>query len=295
MITAMTNLHIESTYPVPERIISGSYEEQLERTHGKSMCVVILGLFAWMLGSASVYATPSSTFWAPSVATCQGYGVPHITYDTYYGKGTPPPGAGATTYPIDTGVTIGVLPYKNLQAEVGYDLLLPSSDPVFFFLNAKLCTPESSLFKGSPAISVGVYNLGFKDNVTDYNVFHLMFQKSLPFGGYISAGLYHGTNDVLFTNSDGNVAKTGAMVGWLSPDINVNLKGLKKINLTADLQTGKNVLGAGGAGVYLYFNDYISLLVGPVFFVDKALQPGGAGHLWTTQLDVDIPLGRQRK
>jgi hypothetical protein len=240
-------------------------------------------------------ATPSSTFWAPSVATCQAAGVPHITYDTYYGKGMPPPVAGAAMYPVDTGVTIGLLPYSKVQAEVGYDLLLSSGDPVFFFLNAKLCTPESSLFKGSPAVSFGIYNLGFETNVTDYNVIHLMFQKSLPFGGYVSAGFYHGTNDALFTNSDGKVARTGAMVGWLSPDINVNLKGLKKINLTADVQTGKNVLGAGGGGVYLYFNDYISLLVGPVFFVDKALQRGGAGHLWTTQLDVDIPLGRQHK
>ena len=188
-----------------------------------------------------------------------------------------------------------MLPYNKVQAEVGYDLLLPSTDPVFFFLNAKLCTPESSLFKGSPAISFGIYNLGFDKNITDYNVVHLMVQKTLPIGGYVSAGFYHGANDVLFTNSNGKIAKTGAMIGWFSPDINVNLKGLKKINLTADVQTGKNVLGAGGAGVYLYFNDYISLLVGPVFFTDSALQPGHAGHMWTTQLDVDIPLGKLHK
>jgi len=71
--------------------------------------------------------------------------------------------------------------------------------------------------------------------------------------------------------------------------------GLQKINVTADVQTGKNVLGAGGAGVYVFFNDYVSLLVGPVFFTDKTLQPGHAGHLWTTQLDIDIPLGKSAK
>src|SRR6478672_2059196 len=114
---------------------------------------IILSLAVVTLASRPAFATPSSTFWAPSVGTCQAAGVPHITYDTYYGKGTPPPGAGTTAYPIDTGVTIGVLPYNKVQAEVGYDLLLPSTDPVFFFLNAKLCTPESSLFKESPAIS----------------------------------------------------------------------------------------------------------------------------------------------
>lgn len=241
------------------------------------------------------FATPSSTYWAPSVATCQAKYVPHITYDTYYGKGTPPPGAGAPTYPIDTGLTMGILPWSKVQAEVGYDLLLPSSAPVFAFLNAKVCTPESSLFKGSPAISAGMYNLGFHSGVTNYDVFHLMFQKSLPVGGYISAGLYHGMSEALFTNSDGHVVKTGAMVGWSSPDIKVGLKGLQKITVIADVQTGKNALGGGGAGVTFYFNDYVSLIVGPVFYVDKHLQPGGASHLWTTQLDIDIPLGKAKK
>ena len=119
-----------------------------------------------------------------------------------------------------------------------------------------------------------------------------MFQKSLPVGGYIAAGLYHGTNDTLFTNSKGKVVKTGAMVGWSSPDINVGMKGLKKIDVIADVQTGKNALGTGGVGADIYFTDNIALIVGPVFFIDSALQPGGAKRMWTTQLDIDIPLGR---
>src|SRR5690242_7123322 len=71
----------------------------------------------------AAFATPSTTYWAPSVATCQARNLPHITYDTYYGKGTPPPGAGAPAYPIDTGLTMGVLPWNKVQAEVGYDAL----------------------------------------------------------------------------------------------------------------------------------------------------------------------------
>ena len=248
-------------------------------------------LLATMCVATVASATPTTTYWAPSTAACQAAGVPHVTYDTYYGRGTPPPNAGSPTYPIDTGLTVGVLPSHKVQAEVGYDTLFPTSNPVGFYLNGKVCTPESSLFKGSPGLSVGIYNLGFHKNVTDYNVMHLMAQKSLPFGGYIAAGFYHGFNSLLFTNSDGNVAKTGAMVGWSSPDIIVGRKGLKKIDVLADVQTGKNVLGAGGIGADIYFNDYIGLIVGPVFFVDSALQPGGAARMWTTQLDVDIPLG----
>jgi hypothetical protein len=56
--------------------------------------------------------------------------------------------------------------------------------------------------------------------------------------------------------------------------------------------TGKNVFGAGGAGLDIYFNDYIGLITGPVFFFDKDLQPGGQRTFWTVQLDIDIPLGK---
>ena len=239
---------------------------------------------------AVALATPSTTFWAPSTATCQAAGVPHVTYDTYFGKGPAAGSEGAPNYPIDTGLTIGLIPSGKVQAEAGFDLLLPSQDPLF--LNAKLCTPESSLFNGSPAISGGIYSVGTKNDVTDYNVLHLMVQKSMPIGGYVAAGIYHGLSKPLFTNSDGEVAQTGAMVAVLSPDVQVGLTGLTKINFAADVQTGKNVFGAWGFGANIYVADNASLLVGPVFFLDKALQPGGKDVLWTVQRDVDVPLGK---
>jgi hypothetical protein len=243
------------------------------------------------LAPAAAHATPSTTFWAPSTASCQARGVPHVTYDTYFWKGPPAGTQGAPGYPIDTGLTAGILPYDKVQAEAGFDVLLPTDYPLL--LNMKLCTPESSLFKGSPGISFGIYNWGFKDNVTNYNVLHLMFQKGLPTGGYVAAGLYHGLNDTLFTNSDGNVVKTGAMIAAGSPDVQLGLKGLKKLNLVGDIQTGKNVLGAWGLGTNVYFADNVSILVGQVFFLDKNLQPGGTQYMWTVQLDVDIPLARK--
>lgn len=242
------------------------------------------------LAPAGAAATPSTTYWAPSTASCQPRGVPHITYDTYFWKGPAAGAAGARNYPIDTGLTVGILPSGKIQGEAGFDLLLPSENPLL--LNAKLCTPESSMFPGSPGISFGIYNVGFKKGVTDYQVFHLMFQKSLPVGGYVSAGLYHGLSSVLFTNSNGDVVRTGAMIGAASPDLQIGRRGLRKINVVADVQTGKNVLGAWGFGSNISFADNVSLLVGPVFFLDKALQPGRSKYMWTAQLDVDVPLGR---
>ncbi|MET0211362.1 MAG: hypothetical protein ABW292_00075, partial [Vicinamibacterales bacterium] len=68
-------------------------------------------------------------------------------------------------------------------------------------------------------------------------------------------------------------------------------RGLQKLNVVADVQTGDNVLGAWGFGSNVYFADNVSLLVGPVFFFDRDLQPGRSKYMWTAQLDVDIPLG----
>ena len=255
----------------------------------KSILLAGLIVSAVLLGPVAADATPSTTFWAPSTAACQGLGAPHVTYDTYFWKGPPVGAAGATGYPIDTGLTVGFLPFKKLQGEAGFDLLLPSQDP--FFVNAKICAPEAALFRGSPGISFGVYNVGTKDDVTNYNVLHFMVQKGLPFGGYVAAGFYHGTNDVLFTNSDGEVVKTGAMISAASPDIQIGLKGLRKMNIIADVQTGKNVLGAWAFGPTVYFADNVSLILGPVFFFDRNLQPGGSHYMWSTQLDIDLPLG----
>ncbi|MFL5376037.1 MAG: hypothetical protein ACJ78T_18705, partial [Myxococcales bacterium] len=109
-------------------------------------------------------------------------------------------------------------------------------------------------------------------------------------GGYLSVGGYYALQDKLFHASDGTTNRSGFMGGVVSPDINVNLPWLLKINFAADVQTGKNVFGAAGGGVGLYFTDKIALLTGPVYFFDPASQPGGRQWFWTVQLDVDLPL-----
>lgn len=231
--------------------------------------------------STALYATPSSTFWAPSTAGCQVWATPHITYDSYFSDGA--------AYPTDIGLTAGILPFEKLQAEIGLDVLYPSSDPLY--LSGKLCTPESSLFENSPGIGIGIYNVGFKKDISNYNVLYGVLQKSIPgIGGYVSLGLYHGLNETLFSNSKGDKVQTGFLAAIASPDIQIGLNNLKKINFVADIQTGKNILGAWGFGTNIYFADNVSLLTGPVFFLDKAAQPGGESFFWTAQLDVDIAL-----
>jgi hypothetical protein len=244
---------------------------------------------AALLSAGSAWATPSTTYWAPSTTYVQPFGVPHITYDTYFGKGIFAGQAGSPIYPVTTGIEVGVLPWKELQLEVGFDLLLPSEDP--FLFNAKLGTPEDTFFPGSPSLALGIFGVGTKGDATNYNILSADIQKNLPWGGYVSVGGYYGVGPaVLWTSSEGNENRLGFMGAISGPDINVNIPGLKKIVAVADVQTGKNAFGAAGFGLYFYFTDTIDLLTGPVFFFDKALQPGGSSFLWTVQLDIDVTL-----
>lgn len=190
-------------------------------------------------------------------------------------------------YPVDTGLTIGVLPFEKLTLEIGFDAFLPSKTP--FLLNAKLGVPEDLLFSHMPSIAIGAFGVGFNEGLTDYHLVYGQIQKTLPWGGYVSVGGYGGLGSkTLWTNSDGAVNRLGFMGGIASPDINVNLPGLKKMIVVADTQTGKNAFGAVGGGIYFYFTDAIDILTGPMYFFDKALQPGGSDFMWTVQLDVDI-------
>jgi hypothetical protein len=239
-------------------------------------------------------ATPSTTYWAPSTTYVQPFLVPHVTYDTYFWEGTVAGQAGSPLYPIDVGLTMGVLPFEKLNLEIGFDLFLPSPDPLQ--LNAKLGAPEGAFFPGSPSLAAGIYGVGTKESSegtagTDFNIVYAMAQKNLPWGGYLAAGGYYGAGSrILWLGSDGSENRAGFMGAIAAPDWNVGLPGLRKIVLVADVQTGENVFGAGGLGAYLYFTDTISLLTGPVWFFDRDLQPGQRDLLWTVQLDVDVPL-----
>jgi hypothetical protein len=250
---------------------------------------------AVVLTATGVYATPTTTVWAPSTTGIQPFLTPHLTYDTYFWRRGSSGSTSSPIYPVTTGLTMGVLPFDALQAEVGFDLLLPANDPLL--LNAKVGVPEDKLFAFQPSLAVGIFGVGTKtsksatDLGTDYNVLYAQLQHTLPsIGGFISVGGYYSLQEKLFVSSNGDVQRAGFMGGIGSPDINVGLPWLQKITVAADVQTGKNVLGAMAAAVSFYFTDKVSLLTGPVYFFDRFLQPGASQVMWTMQLDVDMPL-----
>jgi len=231
-------------------------------------------------------ATPSTTFWTPETTYTQPYLVPHLTYDTYVAE----KGILANTY----GVTIGVLPFEKLQGELGVDAFYPTLSLFTKDLtqvNGKLTLPENAFGGWQPGVSVGIANVGFKADASDYNLLHLSIGKTLPVVGAVAVGGHYGAGSkLLWTGSDGKVNRTGFMASWTSADIKVGRPGLDKIVFLADVATGKNWMGAVGGGIGLYFTPAIDVLTGPVYFLDKDLYTGLAGtnFMWTVQLDVDV-------
>ena len=252
----------------------------------RAMKSVALG--ALLVGAQAARATPSTTYWTPATTYVQPYLVPHITYDTYFGE--------LGSYPIDTGLTIGFLPFEKLQGEIGFDLnyAVPGYTKGGFLLNAKLGVPEGAFGGWSPGISAGIFGVGLqtdknKPGQNNYNVLHAEIGKTLGSFGTLYLGGYTGNKDLL-VDETGAKSNSGFLAGYNTADIAVGLPGLNKIVIAADLQTGKSALAAWGAGVYLYFTPAIDLLTGPVFFLNDKVQPGASKMLWTVQLDVDVEL-----
>ncbi len=247
--------------------------------------VILALLVVVALEARDAHATASTTFWAPSTPYVQPYEVLHLTYDTYFGS--------RAVYPIDTGLTMGVIPGQKFQAEVGFDLFystVANGEGIEFpiVLNAKVGAPEDVYFHNQPAWSFGIFGVGFEENVNDQNALYFMLGKTLPKVGMPEIGVYYGLNEDLFLSASGEDERFGVLAGWYFPAIDVGL--IDKLVFCWDIQTGSNALGATGAGVSAYITPAIAVLTGPVWFLEKELQPGGTEWMWSVQLDVDVDL-----
>jgi hypothetical protein len=216
----------------------------------------------------------------------QSYKVVHLGIDNYFTIDKKASSGEQGAFPTDLGLTLGVLPFEKIQMEVGIDANYPSDNPYVF--NAKIGAPEDALFKYSPALQVGIYGVGTKSKVTDYNVIYGVIGKSIPSIGRLSAGPYMGNKDLLI-NASGEKENTGFMLAFdrgFVPAKDAAGAEYNKIVFAADYASGKNAVGGYGFGINYYFTKDISLLTGPVFFNEKAIN--GAWKL-STQLDINLP------
>lgn len=266
--------------------------------------VRVLAASAIALAAQGAWATPSTVFWTPATTYVQPYLIPHITYDTYFND--------KANYPMDLGLTMGVLPFEKVQAEVGLDFFFPYWNAGFgspagvtsYFgspagalqLNAKVGLTEGAYGEWFPGISAGIYGVGV-NQATQFSILHGEVGKTFSFGT-IAAGGYYGAGggDAIWSDVDGVVLGRGGFIGsYTSPDLELGLKGLYKINFVADIQTGNNAFSAAGGGIGIYFTPAIDIVTGPVFFLNKYAQVGQSTFMWTVQLDVDIDFGQAPK
>jgi hypothetical protein len=252
----------------------------------KKLSVLTVTLVSLFLLSGFAYATPSTTYWTPMTMDIQPYGVLHIGVDNYFTVFRKADDGGGS-FPTDFGLTMGVLPFEKLQMEVGVDLLESSNYPLYF--NTKIGSPEDALFKGSPTLQLGIFNVGTKNNVTNQNIVFGVIGKTIPGIGRISAGPYIGNKKVLI-DKNGDKENTGIMVAFdrgFMPVKDKNSNEYNKLVFAADYASGKNAIGGGGVGLYYFFTKDISLLTGPVWFNEEAIN---GKWKWTIQLDINLPL-----
>jgi hypothetical protein len=249
------------------------------------MLAAAAAIVAMACGTAM--ATPSTTYWTPMTLDIQSYKVMHLGIDNYFTVDKKASSGDQGAFPTDVGLTIGVLPFEKIQMEVGIDANYPSDNP--YMSNAKIGAPEDALFKGAPTLQVGIFNAGTKDKVTNQNIVYGVVGKTIPMVGRLSVGPYIGNSAVL-KDANGEKENTGFMVAFdrgFVPAKDAAGSEYNKVVLAADYASGKNAIGGGGVGVYYFFTKDISLLTGPVWFNEKAIN---GTWKWTTQLDINLPL-----
>ena len=245
---------------------------------------LIIALLLFVLSSELSFSTPSTQIWIPST-DFQKWKTIHLGLDNYIRttKINGIRGAGM----FDAGLTTGLLPFEKFQGEIGVDYLSMGDSnyddhPIYF--NAKIGFPEGALFKSSPAIALGAYNIGLKKNLTDYNILYGAVAKTIPVFGRVTVGYYSGNKKVL-VDENLNKANTGLLLSWDRTMSEIS----DKLWIAVDYQGGKNYLGALNIGASWAFSKNVSVILGYGIYNNKnAYYNTGNQNANTFTAQVDI-------
>jgi len=242
----------------------------------KSIRTMILGSVLTLATSTAALATPSTQIWIPST-DIQAYKTLHLGIDNYIRTSNK---LGNANY-YDLGLTAGILPFEKIQAEIGIDYLEggqgadADKNPIYF--NGKLGTPEDALFKSSPALAVGVYNMGTKLGVTTQNIAYGLAAKTLPIVGRFSVGGFQGSETAL-----GAGKNNGVLASWDRTMSEIS----DKLWFAVDYQGGNSAMGALSFGASWAFAKNVSVIFGYDIYNNPTL---GGKNTFTTQLDINFP------
>jgi len=249
----------------------------------KNLLIVAVLCF---LTSEYSYSTPSTQVWIPST-DFQKWKSMHLGLDNYIRTAKTDGVRGAGIF--DLGLTTGLLPFEKFQGEIGVDYLSMGDNnyddhPVYF--NAKLGFPEGALFKNSPAIAFGAYNLGLEKNLTNYNILYGVIAKTIPILGRISAGYYTG-NEKLLVDENLKKANDGLLLSWDRTMAEIS----DKLWLAVDYQGGNNYLGALNFGAAWSFSKNVSVILGYDIYNNKKAYyntNNQNANSFTAQVDINF-------
>jgi hypothetical protein len=252
-----------------------------------------LAMLFVVTAAGAALATPSTQIWIPST-DIQPYKTIHLGIDNYFrasSNSNSPTGRDANV--MDIGPVVGILPFEKIQAEIGFDYLVIAQNPNDshpFSGNAKLATPEDALFKFSPALAVGMYNIGPSNYektgrapliTSGQNITYALAARTLPYVGRISVGGYHGSQRAL-VDKNGNSANDGILLSWDRTISEIS----DKLWLAVDYMGGNNVDGSVNFGFSWAFAKNVSVIFGYDIYKDKGLS---GANTFTTQLDINFP------
>jgi hypothetical protein len=240
-----------------------------------ALCI-IFSLFA--LASA----TSTTHIWAPSTDV-QAFKLWHITSDVYIASKTD--GIGNRLPSItNIGLTVGVLPFKKVNMEIGFDYKsgLGIADNYPLYGNFKIGIPENAFGNISPAVAVGGFDIGTKKDITNYDVFYGKIAKTFSTNkfsfGRLSLGYYQG-NKKLLLDAKGEKYNSGLLLAWERTINEVS----DKLWVCAEYMGAKNVYGSFNLGMSWKFAPNVAVLGGYQFYNNSKIVDTA-----TLQVDIDI-------
>ncbi|MEK7849945.1 MAG: hypothetical protein AAB213_03950 [Candidatus Omnitrophota bacterium] len=246
-----------------------------------SLGLLMFLVFGEVLVTRSAFATASTHIWAPSTDV-QAYKKWHLTADFYVPTESNSDGSRANTI-TNAGLTVGILPFKKLNAEVGFDHKsgygVLDKYPMYF--NAKVGIPEDSFGKFFPAVAFGIYDIGTKEDKTDSNVLYGKVAKTFILGGInlgrLSAGYFAGNNKLLVHG--GKKDNDGVLLAWERVMSEIS----DKLWLCVEYQGSRSSYGAMNYGASWKFADNVSVIFGYQIYNDVNL-----ANTFTIQTDIDF-------
>lgn len=272
--------------------------------------IISLAMAIIVTAAGAAMATPSTQIWIPST-DIQAFKTLHLGIDNYFRASSTPRSAPTAISTrdanvMDIGLTAGILPFEKLQMEVGFDYLVIANDPNDnhpISGNFKIGTPEESLFKFSPALAFGMYNIGPSQTqanapfvVSGQNIIYGLAAKTIPAMGpvpslgRISVGGYRGSErslvDPRYFNDIADANRNSQNVGILASWDRVMSEISDKLWMAVDYMGGNNVMGAVNFGVSWAFSKNVSVIFGYDMYKEKSL---AGNNTFTTQLDINFP------